>query len=233
MFVAAMEELAGQLAALQPPQPRDSKALPKHERTDAGGHSQLLQRVLARAPSERLAAYVAGRLPLGSLQRGLPEQLDQNLRLLGVLAAEMRRFVAQLEALAESAAAAALGDIEPSVQEDPLSSGVAAAASDGALLMAGVLEGIAKETTLIVRAGEGYMPGKCGMCKRAAGTRRCKLPAQCQLSAQTSAASCCALPPHLPSPSNCLLSVEPGLAAPAQVCYPPRATPHVPAGVNR
>lgn len=154
MFVAAMEELAGQLAALQPPQPRDSKALPKHERTDAGGHSQLLQRVLARAPSERLAAYVAGRLPLGSLQRGLPEQLDQNLRLLGVLAAEMRRFVAQLEALAESAAAAALGDIEPSVQEDPLSSGVAAAASDGALLMAGVLEGIAKETTLIESTAE-------------------------------------------------------------------------------
>lgn len=153
MFVSVVEELAGQLTALQPTQQRDSKPQLQQTRASAAGPSQLLQRVLERAPSERLAAYVAGTLPPSApLQRGLPEQLDQNLRLLGVLASEMRRFVAQLEGLADSAATAALCDVESSVKERPSGSEGPAAASDTVLLMAGVLEGIVKEMTLIVRA---------------------------------------------------------------------------------
>lgn len=154
MFVATMEELAGQLAALQPQQQQGSKGQEQHKGGDGGGPPELLQRVLARAHSERLAAYVAGRLPpLRPLQRGLPEQLDQNLTLLGVLAAEMQRFAAQLEALADGAAAAALADVKPAALEEPWGSGVAAATGNAALLMAGTVEGVAKETALIVRAG--------------------------------------------------------------------------------
>ncbi|KAL4458493.1 hypothetical protein ABPG75_013358 [Micractinium tetrahymenae] len=155
MFVAALEELAGQLSTLQPPPQQDSRARQRLQGTTSSTPTELLQRVLARAPSERLAAYVTGALPaLRPLQRGLPEQLDQNLRLLGVLAAEMRRFVAQLEALADSTVAAALGSIEISDQGDATGSGdgAAAAAGDAALLMTGVLEGIAKETALIQAA---------------------------------------------------------------------------------
>jgi hypothetical protein len=137
MFAATLEELGGQLAALQPPAAPD--------RSPQQPLSELVQRVLARAPSERLAAYAAC-APPGRLQRGLPEALDANLRLLGVLGAEMRRFLRQLEALADAAAAAALAGGGTGGSE-PGSPGVD---GDAALLMAGVLAGVARETELVV-----------------------------------------------------------------------------------
>lgn len=186
MFAAALEELAGQLAALQPPPQQQAPVARQHGAASGIGSSSsskgsgpagtpdLLQRVLARAPSEPLAAYVAGRLPVpAKLQRSLPEQLDQNMRLLGVLAAEMRRFVGQMETLADAAGAAVgapapasapgsgnsagAGSVPPDENSrgEQLSSGSGSggctgATCDAALLMAGVLEGITRETALIV-----------------------------------------------------------------------------------
>ncbi|PSC71375.1 Major antigen [Micractinium conductrix] len=143
MFVATLEELAGQLAALQPPSKERAAASQQQP-------SALLQRLLDRAPSEQLAAYASGTLPAKDhLQRSLPEALDANLRLLGVLAAEMRRFVGQVEAAADAAAAAALAG---GVDDGSGSSSSAERGAETALLMAGALVGVSRETELVERA---------------------------------------------------------------------------------
>lgn len=154
MFASTLQELTGQLALLQPPPQKQ-----KHTGGSKGGaEPTVLQRVADRAPSDRLAAYAAGKLNTGTLQRGLPEQLDQNLRLLGVLAAEMRRFVGQMEAVADASAAQAVATVGLA----EAGSGGSTAALEGseggceaALLMVAVLEGVGRETALIERAAEG------------------------------------------------------------------------------
>ena len=149
MFVATLEELAGQLAALQPPSKERAAASQQQP-------SALLQRLLDRAPSEQLAAYASGTLPAKDhLQRSLPEALDANLRLLGVLAAEMRRFVGQVEAAADAAAAAALAG---GVDDGSGSSSSAERGAETALLMAGALVGVSRETELVV-SGVGWGGG--------------------------------------------------------------------------
>mgnify|MGYP001811274868 CR=1 FL=1 len=55
MFVSTLEELAGQLAALEPPQPRSFR------RSSAGSKepaADVLQRVMDRAPNAALRAYM-------------------------------------------------------------------------------------------------------------------------------------------------------------------------------
>ncbi|EFN54358.1 hypothetical protein CHLNCDRAFT_135629 [Chlorella variabilis] len=138
MFASTLAELAGQLAVLEPP-PRSSGGSAATK-----GPSELLQRVMARAPSDCLQSYVAGTLPTTHMQRQLPEQLDQNLRLLSILAAEMRSFVQQLEQLTDAAASALVQPGE-----------IASSSSDEALLMAAVLDGAGRETQLIEKAAEG------------------------------------------------------------------------------
>ncbi|KAI3435858.1 hypothetical protein D9Q98_001916 [Chlorella vulgaris] len=154
MFAATLEELAGQLAILEP---QDSaKAAASNERSssiviggDAGRRPpDMLQRLAARAPSECLQTYMRGARISARLQRQLPEQLDQNLRLLTVLAAEMRGFLRQLERLADAAATALL-------QLDEVGTGSSGPDSDEALLLAAVADCITKETLLIEKAAEG------------------------------------------------------------------------------
>lgn len=157
MFAATLEELAGQLAVLEP---QDSaKAAASNERSssiviggDAGRRPpDMLQRLAARAPSECLQAYMRGARISARLQRQLPEQLDQNLRLLTVLAAEMRGFLRQLERLADAAATALL-------QLDEVGTGSSGPDSDEALLLAAVVDCITKETLLIVSGGTYFTP---------------------------------------------------------------------------
>lgn len=184
LFVATLEELAGQLATLQPQQQAQSSASQPPKRATAGSGSsgdgderkQLLDRLLKQAPSERLRAYVEGRAPAGRLQRTLPEQLDQNMRLLSILAAEMRVLVQRLEQMADAAAApvavqgssAASDGADASVAGSAAGSpadGIAAAAgqdpgrppaaahvanAEEALVLAAVADGAAKETLLVV-----------------------------------------------------------------------------------
>lgn len=179
LAVATLEELAGQLAVLQPPQTSSSQP----PRPAAGGsgssgsgdeRKELLARLMERAPSERLRSYIEGRLPAARLQRTLPEQLDENMRLLSILAAEMRALAQRLEQLAdEAAAAAAQGGGTPSDDANAGAADSAAAAggeaaiaahhgqsssaaaagapcTETALLLAAVADGAAKETLLIV-----------------------------------------------------------------------------------
>ena len=56
---------------------------------------------LVQAPSSKLEAYLAGQLPARSSGGRLAEQLDENLRLIQILARELQHFAAQLQALAE------------------------------------------------------------------------------------------------------------------------------------
>ena len=144
MFASTLAELAGQLAVLEPP-PRSSGGSAATK-----GPSELLQRVMARAPSDCLQSYVAGTLPTTHMQRQLPEQLDQNLRLLSILAAEMRSFVQQLEQLTDAAESALVQPGE-----------IASSSSDEALLMAAVLDGAGRETQLIVSVA---VPPPCMFC---------------------------------------------------------------------
>lgn len=140
LFGATLEELAGQLAALQPQQrarPSSGKRPAGPRASGSGGGSsdgskELMARLLERAPSERLRAYAEGRLPAGPLQRTLPEQLDQNLRLLTILAAEMRALVQQLEQLADAAAGGAVAAAVGGLNTDEVSSGTRAAAAGDA-----------------------------------------------------------------------------------------------------
>lgn len=186
LVVATLEELAGQLATLQPQQQAQRSASQPPRRATAGTGSgsggdgderkQLLDRLLQRAPSEQLRAYVEGRAPAGRLQRALPEHLDQNMRLLSILAAEMRVLVQRLEQLADAAAAPAAvqGSSAASDGADAGAAGTAAgspgdgkaaaagqdpgrppaaahvANAEEALLLAAVADGAAKETLLIV-----------------------------------------------------------------------------------
>lgn len=151
MFAVTLEELGGQLAVLQPKQ-AERGGSGKGGSSSGGGHpgegpSDLMQRLLERAPSDQLRAYAEGHGRAQSLQRGLPEQLDQNLHLLGVLAAEMRAFARQLERLA----AAAVGEaMRVEGGDGDASGGDAAAGGDDALLLAALADSAAQETQLVV-----------------------------------------------------------------------------------
>jgi hypothetical protein len=138
MFAATLEELAGQLATLEPPPPGGASSASSGSGSTSTEPSELMQRLLAKAPSAQLQAYASSAAPPACLQRLLPEQLDQNLRLLGILSAEMRSFLRQMEGLADAAAAALAGGDSSAVD------------GDEALLMAAVLDGAAKEMQLIV-----------------------------------------------------------------------------------
>jgi hypothetical protein len=141
MFVSTLAELAGQLAVLEAKQPTPHLLGSRGSDQTA---QDIMERVMAQAPSNRLHAFLKDKKTLSHLQRQLPEQLDQNMRLLTVLAAEMNRFVQQLEHLADANAAATAqpegnehGTPAPKISED-------------ALLMATVVDGVAKETRLVV-----------------------------------------------------------------------------------
>ncbi|PRW59919.1 hypothetical protein C2E21_1526 [Chlorella sorokiniana] len=178
LFTATLEELGGQLAVLQPPQqaqgqaPRPS-AVGSSSSSSGGGdeRKELLERLMQRAPSEQLRAYVEGRPPPGRLQRTLPEQLDQNMRLLSILAAEMRVLLQRLEQLADAAAvqgrSGASGSVDAATA-DSASAGEAGGAAiagqdmaagpadaEEALLLAAVADGASKETLLIANAAAG------------------------------------------------------------------------------
>lgn len=142
MFSATLAELGGQLSILQPP---DAKP-PVRGSAPSSEPDALMERLLAAAPSEQLRAYAAGTGPPPALQASLPQQLDDNLRLLSVLAAEMAGLLRCLEQLADSAAAAAVG-----AGAGDASSGGGGNAGDEALLLAAVVDAAAKETQLIVR----------------------------------------------------------------------------------
>lgn len=145
MFTATLEELGGQLAALQPTVDSGSKSGSwTSSKAKATPESELLQRLLDTAPSDSLRAYASGSLPPARLQRSLPQQLDDNLRLLSILAAEMRGLLQRLEQLTDAAADDVKG--APSGRGDGISSSTA----DQALLLAAVLDGAARETQLIV-----------------------------------------------------------------------------------
>ena len=144
MFAATLEELAGQLALLQPSSSSSSSSKPKPPKPSA-----LLQRVLAGAPSDRLRAYAEGRLHAEVLQPQLPQQLDENLRLLGVLATEMGGFVRQLQGAAD-AAAAVLANGGVGVDDNDAGTSANEDDDDAALLMAAAVDGAVKEMQLIV-----------------------------------------------------------------------------------
>lgn len=157
MFAATLEELAGQLATLEPPPPGGASSTSSGSGSTSTEPSELMQRLLAKAPSAQLQAYASGAGRPARLQRLLPEQLDQNLRLLGILSAEMRNLLRQMEGLADAAVAAlAAGD----------SSSGSSSAVDGdeALLMAAVLDGAAKEMQLIVSKRSRRCRGGCQNC---------------------------------------------------------------------
>lgn len=145
MFVSALQDLAGELAALEAKQ--SPSQLP---RSGASGQPapDIMERVMEQAPSSRLRAFLIDRKASVALQRQLPEQLDQNMRLLTVLAAEMKQFVQQLERLAELDADRA----QPAAGSQPVGNEPASLSSDEALLLATVVDGLAKETHLIVSA---------------------------------------------------------------------------------
>lgn len=157
MFGEVLGQVAEQLGAVQPPEPAERRAGARPAATpDAPGAEQqktLLQRLQERAPSSVLSAYVEGRLDLGRLQRSLPEQLDQNMRLLSILAAEMQHFVRRLEQLADAAAAELAADSGAKQAAGGGQGGGGSAAAGGdeeALLRAAVADGLAKETRLVV-----------------------------------------------------------------------------------
>lgn len=161
MFASTLEELGSQLAALQPPlasQPGAAGERKPRPAPSSGGQGQqpdaLLQSVLQAAPSDALRAYVEAGGASARLQRTLPEQLDQNLRLLSLLAAEMRALLAQLEQAADGCAAggAAAAGAGVAAGDDGNRSGGADGASDQALLLAALLDGVARETQLVVSA---------------------------------------------------------------------------------
>ena len=154
MFAATLEELAGQLATLEPPPPGGAaSSTSSGSGSTSTEPSELMQRLLAKAPSAQLQAYASGAGRPARLQRLLPEQLDQNLRLLGILSAEMRSLLRQMEGLADAAVAALAAS-------DSNSGSSSAVDGDEALLMAAVLDGAAKEMQLIVsRQGRCCMGG--------------------------------------------------------------------------
>ncbi|KAI7841979.1 hypothetical protein COHA_004506 [Chlorella ohadii] len=148
LFVATLEELAGQLAILQPSQQGQLSSSSSQPPRPGGGatgsgsgkdeRQALFERLMQRAPSEQLRACIQGRMPAARLQRTLPEQLDANMRLLSILSAEMRALVQRLEQLADAAAAAA-------VQRGGAASGIVdGAAADSAAAEGGVTPESAK-----------------------------------------------------------------------------------------
>ncbi len=148
LFVATLEELAGQLAILQPSQQGQLSSSSSQPPRPGGGatgsgsgkdeRQALFERLMQRAPSEQLRACIQGRMPAARLQRTLPEQLDANMRLLSILSAEMRALVQRLEQLADAAAAAA-------VQRGGAASGIVdGAAADSAAVEGGVTPESAK-----------------------------------------------------------------------------------------
>lgn len=160
MFAATLQELASQLSVLQPPQPERSGQPPRGGGDDASGPAQLLQRLLAPQPGGQPGspplALPHVQLPPEPLQRALPEQVDENLRLLNVLAAEMRRFVRRLQQLADGATAAALagGFDLGGASSDAQQGGCGAGLGDEALLLAAAVDGTSREMQLIV-SGQG------------------------------------------------------------------------------
>ena len=165
MFSSTLEELGSQLAALQPPDaqpPARSGSGGKPATQPSSEPDALMQRLLAAAPSEQLRAYAGGAGPRRALQASLPQQLDDNLRLLSVLAAEMAGLLRRMEQLADGAAAAAVGAATAAVSGSGGGCG-GSSSGDEALLMAAVADAAAKEMQLIVRwaAGAAAVPRAC------------------------------------------------------------------------
>eukprot|EP00887_Chlorella_sp_A99_P006319 scaffold3.g6319.t1 len=140
MFVAALEELAGQLASL-------SDAARPRSATPAPPLSPMMQRVRAAAPSAALDAYLEGRGPQAPARRDLAQLVDDNLRLLRVLAAEVGQLLAAMQVAYEAArgASAATGAGQGAER-----GGLA----ERELCMAAVLDGLEQEAALLTRVAE-------------------------------------------------------------------------------
>lgn len=139
MFVAALQELEGQLGSLGVGSP-----------TSAKKQSPLMQRVAAAAPSPRLESYLAGKGPQQPPQRRLAELIDDNLQLLQLLAQEQRDLLRGMQGHFEAAGAVARED---------------AALVEPSLLMAALLDGLQQEVEMLVGAllavkGQGLRQGR-------------------------------------------------------------------------
>lgn len=111
--------------------------------------ASVLKEVLELADTPRFRGYVEGTLAPAP-QPGLANGIDENVRLLGVLRAEMAGYVRRIEAIQEGMKAGLLNCNVAA--EDGGDEEAWRAAADDALLSAGMVDALKKDLVLIVSA---------------------------------------------------------------------------------
>lgn len=154
MFTTTAEELSEQLGILEGGSKSGGPAERPAPLQKSAGPS-LLQRAAAAAPSPALQAYLARGGAPAATRRSLAEQIDDNLRLLRILAEELRELLARMQPLYEQAQQQALaagggGSSAPGHGDPALLEDEGDDAASAALAMAAALDGLEQQAGMLV-----------------------------------------------------------------------------------